>query len=70
MSRRLSERRDPTHILRLDVPLDLTANPAAEEFDIEGAMRQAFEIVLAVARVGTLGLLCGDVVVTMEEVQK
>jgi transcriptional regulator with XRE-family HTH domain len=43
------------------------ANPAAEGYDIEGAMRQALDLGLAIARVGTLGLLCGDVVVTMEE---
>jgi hypothetical protein len=41
--------------------------PAAEGYDIEGAMRQALDLGLAIARVGTLGLLCGDVVVTMEE---
>jgi hypothetical protein len=61
------EAAETTHILRMDVPLNLTANPAAEGYDIEGAMRQALDLGLAIARVGTLGLLCGDVVVTMEE---
>jgi hypothetical protein len=59
----------PSHILRLEVPLDFKANPAAEESDIEGAMRQAMAAILPMLRVGTLGLLCGQIDVTLEEAQ-
>jgi hypothetical protein len=63
----LPERRASTHILRFEVPLNLEANPAAESYDIEDAMRQAFDMILAILRVGTLGLLCDDIIVTLED---
>lgn len=64
------KRRDPTHTLRIDIPLNLTANPAAETWDIEGAMREAMTMVHGVARVGTLGLLCDQIVVTLEDLSR
>src|SRR6185312_14026551 len=51
----LSERRAPTHILRIEMPLDLDANSAAERFDIEGALAEALKLITSVAKVGTLG---------------
>jgi hypothetical protein len=62
---RLPEQHDPTHTLTLEVPLNLTANPAAEEWDIEGALAQAMAAILPMIRLGTLGLICGQVNVTL-----
>lgn len=63
----LSGRRDPTHVLRIEVPLNLDGNPAAEKWDIDGAFQQAMGAILPMLRVGTLGLLCDEVTVTMVE---
>lgn len=63
----LPERQEPTHLLRITVPLNLKANPAAESYDIQGAMAEAVQVVVRLARLGTLGLLCDDLEVTMQE---
>lgn len=63
----MRDRTPPTHILRIDVPLDLKANAAAEEWDIRDAMAEAVQVIVRIARVGTLGLLCDDPVVTLVE---
>ena len=49
----------------VSVPLNLDANPHAEEWDIQGALAEAMKVVLPLIRVGTLGLLCGDPTVTL-----
>ncbi len=66
--RDLPERREPTHMLRVEVPLNLKANPAAETWDIEDALAEAVGVVLRLARLGTLGLLCDDPSVTLDSV--
>ena len=55
-----------THTLTLSVPLNLTANPAAEEYDIQEALAQAMNVILPMIRLGTLGLICDQIVATME----
>ena len=60
------ERRAPTHALTITVPLNLDANPAAESYDIQDAMAEAVQVVLRIARVGTLGLLSDNPIVTLE----
>jgi hypothetical protein len=64
----LPEQRPPTHTLTIAVPLNLEANPAAEHWDIQGALTEAMKAIMPMVRLGTLGLLCGDTVVTVEEV--
>lgn len=63
----MPDRREPTHTLTIAVPLNLDANPAAESYDIQGAMAEAMQAVLPMIRLGTLGLMCDQIVVTMEE---
>jgi hypothetical protein len=60
------ERREPTHTLTISVPLDLGVNPAAQEWDIQEAFREALRWILPVTRLGTLGLLCGEITVDVE----
>jgi hypothetical protein len=62
-----SERRAPTHMLTISVPLDLGENPAAESWDIQGALAEAMKAIMPMIRLGTLGLLCADPTVTMDE---
>lgn len=54
------ERKPPTHLLQINVPLNLEANPAVESYVIQDAMHEALQLVVRIARVGTLGLLCDD----------
>lgn len=56
-------------MLIISVPLNLDANPAAEDWDIQGAMAEALKTILQVTRLGTLTLLCDDPMVTLEEVK-
>ena len=42
-----------THTLTLSVPLNLTANPAAEEYDIQEALAQAMKSTAATHMVGS-----------------
>ena len=65
------ELREPTHMLTITVPLDMDANPAAETWDIGDAVAEALKAIIAMIRLGTLGLLCGDltVVVTPSSVE-
>jgi hypothetical protein len=62
----MREQKRPTHVLDISVPLNLEANPAAESWDIEGALAEALKVILPLVRVGTLGLLCDDPIVTFE----
>ena len=54
----LTERRERTHTLTIEAPLDLGANAAAEDWDIQAAFAQAMDAILPMIRLGTLGLLC------------
>jgi hypothetical protein len=63
----MASKTEPTHILRLEIALNLESNPAAESYDIQGALAEAVDVTLPLVRLGTLGLLCGDVNVTLEE---
>lgn len=62
------ERSPRTHTLRIDVPLNLEANPHAETWDVQSALAEALKVIMPIVRVGTLGLLCDDPQVTLEEV--
>ena len=61
----LPERKNPTHILKVEVSLNLEANPAAESWDIQEALAEAMKAILPMIGLGTLGLLCGDPCVTL-----
>lgn len=39
---------------------------AAEQYDIKGALAEAMRVILPLVRLGTLGLLCDDILVTLE----
>lgn len=58
---------NPTHLLTVTIPLNLNANPAAETYDIQDAMQEALKVIMPIAKVGTLGILCDDPHVAMEE---
>jgi hypothetical protein len=58
----MREQADPTHVLRIDVPLDLAEPPA--EFD---AVQDALRISLAVSRASFVGAICSEVQVSLEE---
>lgn len=58
----LPERRTPTHLLRIVVPLALDEPP--RNYD---AVAQAVRLVLAVSRAGFDGYICDDVQVSMED---
>lgn len=62
------EWRTPTHTLTITVPLNLEANLAAEGHGIQGALAHAMNAILPMTELGTLGLLCDQIVVTLEEV--
>lgn len=64
----LTEKLPPTHILRIEVPLNLKDNLAVEEWDIQGAFAAAMSAVLPMTRLGTLGLICNDIIVSVDEV--
>ena len=64
----LPERRPTTHTLTISVPLNLDDNPAAEQWDIQGALAEAMKAIMPMIRLGTLGLLCGDTVVSVEAI--
>lgn len=51
----LPERSEPTHILRIDVPLNTDELPT--EFD---AVAEALKIALALSRAATAGVICDD----------
>jgi len=59
----LSERRAPTHIMRVEIPLDLSNR--SPDFD---AVKDALRIVFAVSRAAFSGDICDGLVVTMEDV--
>lgn len=67
-SAHLPEMREPTHTLTISVPLNLDANHAAEQWDIQAALAEAMKAIMPMIRLGTLGLLCGDTMVSLEEV--
>jgi hypothetical protein len=64
----LPEKRPPTHTLTFSVPLNLEANAAAESWDIQIALAEAMKAIMPMIRLGTLGLLCGEIVVNLEAV--
>lgn len=60
---RLIERKPPTHTLVVELPLslgDVTDSPRDE-------LTEALNLVLTLARLGTLGILCGDIEVTLKD---
>lgn len=57
----MTELREPTHILTVTVPLDLTGT---ESFDYHPT-QDALAVVLAVSRIAAAGVLCGDANVTL-----
>jgi hypothetical protein len=58
----LSERRAPTHIMWVEVPLDLSER--SPDFD---AVADALRMVLAISRAALSGEICADPQVTMDE---
>ena len=58
-----SERRAPTHIMRIEVLLNLTDAP----YDYD-AVADALKLALSISRAGFAGLICDDPQVTLEEV--
>lgn len=58
----LTERRAPTHILRIEVPLNLNDPP----YDYD-PVADALKLALAISRAGFAGHICDDPAVTMEE---
>lgn len=62
-------RSEPTHTLLIAVPLNMDANPAAEGWDTQAAFVEAIGAILPLIRVGTLGLLCDQIQVTLEDAE-
>ena len=60
----LSERRAPTHILRIDVPLSLSDDELPYDYD---PVADAMKLALAISRAGFAGHICDDPQVTMIE---
>jgi hypothetical protein len=58
-------RADPTHILTVEVPLDLSDRPDAPLEVL--AAEEALRIVLALSRAAFVGALCGGAQVTLRE---
>ena len=63
----LPEQKRPTHVLTITVPLNFDANPAAEDYDIQGAFQEAVTTVVQMSRLGTLGLICDQIQVELLE---
>lgn len=61
------EQRPGTHILKFEIPLDLHANDAASGVEIEYAFREVVTTILPLIKLGTLGLICDQVTVSMAE---
>lgn len=59
----LPERREPTHTLVVAVPLHIGEGQSLYFDPIQDALRT----VLAISRLASLGLLCGDVQATVKE---
>jgi hypothetical protein len=47
----------------------MDANPAAEGWDTQAAFVEAIGAILPLIRVGTLGLLCDQIQVTLEDAE-
>jgi hypothetical protein len=61
----LPERREPTHVLQIEVPLYL--DEAKREGWAYDPVKQALEIALSSSRAAYDGVICNDVQVTMVE---
>jgi hypothetical protein len=61
------EKRDPDHLMTITVPLDMGGNSAAAAWDVQDALAQAMRAIMPMIRLGTLELLCGEVVVQIDE---
>lgn len=62
----LPERRVPTYTLTIRVSLNLNADPAKSP-DIQIALAQALKVIMPLIGLGTLGLLCDDSIVMLED---
>jgi hypothetical protein len=59
----LPERAEPTHTLHIKVPIRIQEGTT---YYID-PMKDAVQLVLALSRISTLGVLCGSPVVSVEE---
>lgn len=60
----LPEQRKPTHTLRIDVPLNVLAVDAEQ---LSHDMGQAMQVIMGLTQLGTRGILCDTVQVSMIE---
>lgn len=58
----MRERTEPTHIMRIEIPLDLRER--SPDFD---AVSEAVKVSLAVSRGALSGEICNDIQVSVEE---
>jgi hypothetical protein len=58
------EKSDPTHILRVSVPLNLNQAISISDYDV---VKQSLDLVLSVSRAAYDGVICDDIQVEMEE---
>lgn len=56
------ERLEPTHMLRIDIPLNMSDPPT--EYD---AVKQALDLALAISRAAYDKVICNDIQVTMHD---
>lgn len=62
-----SERREPTHVMRFEVPLYLEDPPTVTDFD---PVKDAFEAIIAISRAAYLNAICGEGHVSLVEYPK
>ena len=60
------EKRDPTYMLTVSVPLDIE-DGEAETRDVQGGLAAALHVILPLINLGTSGLLCGEITVTLDK---
>jgi hypothetical protein len=61
------ERRPPTHILTIEVPLALDVDLVGREVQDFDPLREALSIVLALSRLAVAGALCDDPTVSVRD---
>lgn len=63
----MSDRTAPTHILRIELPLNLNATIVLTDADV---IQECLAVVMAATRIGVDRVLCGDVSVMLSDVRE
>ena len=62
-----TKRTQPTHVLRVEVPLDLSSPPGVSD---DGVIRDVTTTLLAISRAAYASYICDDPQVTLDEVKE